>query len=147
MDLTDDLADLRAERESLMTDTCTITRAGTADPNAVPDPVTGLYPVPADETVYPAAGDTSANPGRCSIRVPGTVSASKSRDSAGDEAVMLTAILSVPALAPLVKINDVVTFTASAYNPRLVGQKWVVDGMIPGSRQTAQKVTVSVVVD
>lgn len=132
------VANGRALAESLMTDTCTITRAGVADPDAVPDPVTGLYPVPADSTVYT---------GRCSIRVPGTVSASKSRDSAGDEAVMLTAILSVPALAPLVKINDVVTFTASTYNPRLVGQEWVVDGMIPGSRQTAQKVTVSVVVD
>ena len=121
-----------------MTDTCTITRAGVADPNAVPDPVTGLYPVPADSSVYT---------GKCSVRVPGTVTASRSRESAGDEAVMLTAILSVPALAPLVKIGDIVTFTASTYNPRLVGQKWSVDGMIPGSRQTAQKVTVAVVVD
>lgn len=138
MDLTDDLADLRAEREALMTDSCTITRAGTADPDAQPDPDTGLYPVPADATVYA---------GKCSIRVPGTVSASRSHESAGDEAVMLTAILSVPALAPLIKIGDVISFTSSAYNPRLVGQKWSVAGMIPGSRQTAQKVSVSVVVD
>lgn len=138
VDLTEDLADLRVERESMMTDTCTITRAGIPDPDAVPDPETGLYPVPADDTVYT---------GGCSINVPGTVSASRSRQSAGDEAVMLTAILSVPALAPLVKIGDVITFTSSTYSPRLVGQKWKVGGLIPGSRQTAQKVSVEVVVD
>ena len=134
MDLTADLVRLRAERESLMTDTCEATRAGAPDPGAVRDPGTGLLPEPAGEPIYK---------GCCSIKP----TSSSPVLSAGDEAVVLTAVVSLPVSAPELLVGDRIKWTASAHNPRLVGVVFAVAGLLPTSRPTAQKVTVKVVVD
>lgn len=112
------------------------TRAGTATPGT-PDPVTGLVPAPARTTVYQ---------GPARLRTPGAVSAGRRQESAGDQATLLTTILSVPASAPRLAVNDRVEFLSSA-NSALVGMLFTVSGLIPSSHVSAQRVSVTAVID
>jgi hypothetical protein len=137
MDVSDILADFRADAESLMTDVCVVEREGPPDPGAVIDPVTGKFPDVPFGTVYS---------GVCGTAVQGTVMAGRARQSAGDEVTILRSTLKVPATAPRVLVNDRVTFLSSAFNPALVGVVFTVTGLLPGSHQTSQKVSIQSVV-
>lgn len=138
MNIDAELVELQAEAESMMTDTCIVTRAG--DPSGSPDldPVTGMYPPTATQVVYQ---------GKCSMRVPGSVSAGKTRPSAGDSAALLLTILGIPVSAPTLAVNDDVRLVASQHNPALVGLKYGVTGLLPSTFVTKQKVSVVAVVD
>lgn len=137
MDISDVIRDFRAEAESLMTDACLVEREGPPDPGAVIDPTTGKFPDVPFGTVYS---------GPASLVLQGTVIAGRARESAGDEVTLLRSTLKVPAAAARLLVNDRVTFTASTYNPALVGVVFTVTGLLPGSHQTSQKVSVQSVV-
>lgn len=131
MDLTADLANLRAEAESLMTDTCTITvpssGAGSLDP-------TGWPTNPAGTVIY---SPSSPEKGKCRLRMGGTVSGSSSRAVAADRVFMSQPVLSLPISAPVIPVGALVV-TGSGIRAKVVGQ-------ILGSQMTAQRVTVEVV--
>ena len=137
MDMTLEIAELRVEAESMMTDTCVITR--TVQPIGTPvlDPVTGLYPVVTPQQIYA---------GRCSLRVPG-MSGGRVKTPAGDIASLLIAVLAIPADAPSMKIQDFVLFTASEFDPSLVGVAYRVSGLSLSSHVTKQRATVEAVAD
>jgi hypothetical protein len=136
VDLTADLLYLQAEAESRMLDTCRITRADPDADNAV-DPVTGL----------PAAGTrTTVYEGKCRLRTPGTVSTGSTRQSAGDVITSVTPILSVPISAPAAWVDDRVEMLTSV-NPAVVGLRLTVSGLVPSSQITAQRVSVTAVID
>jgi hypothetical protein len=138
MDISDVLDGFRAEAESLMTDSCRVEREGPPDPGAVIDPVTGLFPDVPFGLVYSGAAQ---------VQLQGTVLAGRARLSAGDEVTLLRSTLKVPALAARLLVNDRVTVTASTYNPALVGVVFTVTGLLPGSHQTSQKVSIQSVVN
>ncbi len=137
MDLTGDIEELQDEAESLMTDTCRITRPGTGEQAGTFNPATGLFTYDAQPQVYS---------GKCMIRVPGTVSTGKARPTAGDEASLLTAIFSIPFDGPRLDVNDDIVFLTSRYNQALVGRHFTVTGLLPGSQITKQRVSVEAVV-
>src|SRR6478609_4330253 len=124
MDIADAVKDLRVEAESLMTDTCVVTRNGTPGGSPTLDPVTGLYPDVTEVTVYT---------GECSVRVPGSATARRPRESAGDEVTMVKAVFAVPATAARLLVNDRVLFTASTFNLNLPGMRFTVTDLLPGS--------------
>jgi hypothetical protein len=138
MDISDVLDSFRAEAESLMTDGCRVEREGPPDPGAVIDPVTGKFPDVPFGLVYLGAAQ---------VQLQGTVLAGRARLSAGDEVTLLRSTLKVPALAARLLVNDRVTVTASTYNPALVGVVFMVTGLLPGSHQTSQKVSIQSVVN
>lgn len=137
MDIADAVADLRAEAESLMTDMCVVTRNGSPGGSPTLDPVTGLYPDVTEVTVYV---------GRCSTRVPGSATARRPRESAGDEVTTVKSVFGVPASAARLLVADRVLFTASTFNPNLPGMRFTVTDLLPGSHQVAQKVSIEAVV-
>lgn len=138
MDISDVLDGFRAEAESLMTDSCRVEREGPPDPGAVIDPTTGKFPDVPFGLVYL---------GVAQVQLQGTVLAGRARLSAGDEVTLLRSTLKVPALAARLLVNDRVTVTASTYNPALVGVVFTVTGLLPGSHQTSQKVSIQSVVN
>jgi hypothetical protein len=138
MDITVEIADLRNEAESMMTDKCVITRSGVPTGIMVLDPATGRYPAIVPVPVYT---------GICSIKIPGTLSTGKRRPSAGDIAELLAAIFSIPWFGPTLQVDDTVVITASSMNPGLPGLVFTVSSLLPGSHITKQRVTVTSVVD
>lgn len=120
-----------------MTDTCVVTRLGAPDPGAVIDPDTGKFPDIPVGTIYS---------GECFTNVQGAVVSGRARRSAGDEAFILRSVLKLPADAPRLLVDDQVVFTASEFNPNLVGLVFHVTGLLPGSHQTAQRVSMQSVV-
>jgi hypothetical protein len=60
--------------------------------------------------------------------------------------LLLATILSVPASAARLVVDDRVEITASV-NPTLVGSVWTVSGLVPSSHMTAQRVQVTAVID
>lgn len=137
MDIVDMVADARAEMETLMTDTCVVSRNGAVVGTPVIDPVTGRFPLPEDVTVYE---------GPCSTRVPSTM-ARRPRVSAGDQVTTVKSVLMVPAAAPPLLVDDRVLFTASAFNGNLPGLLFTVVALMPGSHMASQKVAIEVVVN
>lgn len=136
--MTADIADLQIQAESMMTDICTVFRLGPADPSAVIDPVTGEFPPNLPVVIYD---------GRCSIRVPGTLSTGKTRPSAGDTATLLNTILAIPVAAPTVAVADTVVVTASQFNPHLVGAEFAISSLLPASWVTKQRAALVAVID
>jgi hypothetical protein len=138
MDITVEIADLRNEAESMMTDQCIVTRVGVASGAPVLDPATGKYPVIPPVPVYT---------GMSSIKIPGTVSTGKFRPTAGDVATLLSAIFSIPWFGPRLETEDIILITASMMNPGLAGMEFHVTGLLPGSHITKQRVSVQAVID
>jgi hypothetical protein len=137
MDFTAEIADLRAEFETVMTDTCTVTRNGApSGPPFTPDPVTGLVPTSAAVTVYS---------GPCSTKVPGSGARVRMHESAGDEVHLLFSVLSVPVSAARLLVGDLVTFTGSKFNPNLPGMVFRVTDLMPGSHPVTQRVAIEAV--
>lgn len=133
-----DIADLRMQAESMMTDQCAVSRIGTPVGTPVLDPVTGEYPPNPAVAFYV---------GKCSIRVPGTVSTGKVRPSAGDSASLLNAILAIPVDSPALTVTDTVIITASEFNPALVGMEFTISSLLPASWVTKQRAALSAVID
>ena len=117
----------RRMADDLMVDACTIVRrAGTASFNQV----TGRS-VLASTPVYA---------GRCQVRIP---QAQPATPEAGERtAVVLTAIVKVPVTVVGIQPGDIVTVTASAHDPDLVGRTFRILGLHHKTWSTARKLDV-----
>lgn len=138
MNMGPDIIDLRFQAESMMTDDCILSRTGEPTDTQVIDPITGEYPPNLPVPYYS---------GRCSIRVPGTLSTGKTRPSAGDTATLLNTILAIPVSAPTLEVADTLVITASNFNEHLVGLVFTISSLLPSSWVTKQRAALAVVID
>lgn len=116
----------RVLAESLMTDACTITEAGTGDP--IYDPVTDTYQYPAVTVVYD---------GKCRVRPARTED--RSRDAGADVVTTRSSVISIPMDVTAVSVDAVVLITASAQDPALADTRFRVVGVTKGSQVTARR--------
>lgn len=121
------LAELRAEAESLMLDTCRVERPGAP----IPDGLGGTTRPMA--TIYE---------GKCRVQhvVGRTLSAS---ESVGREYVEQTLSVHLPVGSVDAAVSDVITITASADDPFLVGRTYRVEAPSNKSQATAYRVPVT----
>ncbi len=118
----------RIEAESLMLDTCTITRPGTP----VTDPDTG------DVTNTPITVYT----GKCKVQ---SKDSATSNPEAGEHTfTVVSRQVHIPANSADVQDGDVVTITASRLNSFTVGKQYRVDGFEPDSMDTAARMPVKI---
>lgn len=116
----------RAEAESIMLDTCTITRPG--------EPVTD-----------PDSGDVTSTSmpvytGKC--KVQSKDSATSSPEAGEHTFTVVSRQVHIPANAADVQDGDVVTITASRLNTFTVGKQYRVSGFTPDSFDTAFRLPV-----
>lgn len=117
-----ELAAARADAESLMTDACTVTRAGDE-------------PVLNEDTLEYETGTDPVHAGKC--RVQAGTSLATERE-AGDRLTFGTrVVVSLPLTVDGVESGDLVTVTASAYTPQLVGRAYRVRSVVTKSHPTA----------
>lgn len=116
----------RSEAESLMVDTCTITRPGAP----VTDPDTG-------EVTNPS---TPVYTGKC--KVQSKDSATANPEAGGAVFTVVSRQVHIPANAAEVLDGDVVTITASLLNSFTVGKQYRVAGFTPDSFDTAFRLPV-----
>jgi hypothetical protein len=111
----------RAAAEALMVDTCTIVRNSNASANVE----TGQI-ISTPQTIYT---------GKCRLKLPVAVA----RPEEAGEAQLFTQhpTLSIPATTTGVQVDDIVTITASALMPSLVGRKFHVRAIPGQSHMTA----------
>jgi hypothetical protein len=107
---------LISARMDLMVDECVVTRAPRPDPTAPLDPTTGLPTVRPRSEVYA---------GPCTIADPKDAPQG-GRTVQDDSGVPNERVLRVPHVADL-RPGDLVTVTASAFSPGLVGDRFIVD--------------------
>lgn len=115
----------RLAAQRLMTDNCTITRAGVGEP--VYNPATDTFTNPATTTVYQ---------GKCKIRSRQAMA--NTADAGEDVVVVARRELHLPVTATGVsdvRVNDVATITVST-NPNLAGKRFRISDL--GEDQTHQ---------
>lgn len=112
-----------------MLETCTITRGGGAPTF---DGTTGTYTTPAGTTIYS---------GPCEVQVSDGLTA-QSEDAGGADVTLTRVTVKVPITATGIQIDDVVTITASALDPDLVGQRFTVVAGHAKSFATARRLQV-----
>jgi hypothetical protein len=117
-----EMADARADAESLMTDACTITHD---DATPTLNEETGQY----DST------PTAAYSGKC--RVQAGVGMSAQRDAGDLVTFGNRVVVSLPMTAEGVADGDLVTITAAPFTPQLVGQAYRVRSLLLKSHPTA----------
>lgn len=116
----------RAEAESLMLDTCTITRPG----EPVTDPDTGDVTNPS----------TPVYTGKCKVQSKDSATANP---EAGEATfTVVSRQVHIPANAADVQDGDVVTITASRLNLFTVGKQYRVSGFTPDTFDTAARLPV-----
>lgn len=115
----------QALAESLMTDTCTITRAGAGERTF--NATTNSYTDPADTTVYTGA---------CRVK-PSALSGNTTAQAGEREVSLWPYSVSIP-FAETAELDDVVTVTASA-DPSLVGRTLRVRSVARGTYLTARR--------
>ena len=138
MDVSDVLPDLRAEAESLMTDSVSWTRRGAPVIPVVIDPVTGLPTRNPDVTVF------SGPCRRFSRLLPRK---SGGATSAGDFVTTEVTFAEVPLSAPLLRVGDVGTVTATVDNPNDVGLVLRVVNLVQSTQALRQRALVEAVLD
>jgi hypothetical protein len=128
----------RQAAESLMLDTCRITRPGDGEPVMNPD--TGQYEDPAPVEVYGPA--TAPYFGKCRIPVTNG-SSSFTRNGGADQSFGVGEFpLDVPALAEGLEAGQTVTYVSAADNPALVTPSPMVFGLtepLIASQSTKQR--------
>lgn len=116
----------RVAAEGLMVDACTVTRlngSGTLDPDGL-----SYSGAPAADSIYE---------GKCRVRRTGTQG---DEQQAGDKTIGVTGFLvSLPMTAVGVQLDDLVTVTASALDPDLVGRRLRVSAVTRGTHVTARR--------
>lgn len=122
---------LRAQAESLMIDTCTVTRPG--DP--VTDPETG--------NVTP--GSTPVYSGPCKVQQ--TISQASNPNAGGHAFTVQDSRVDFPVAAGPLMVDDVVTVTASVLDPQLAGSTYRVVELFHKSMATAQRTRVEQVTE
>ena len=121
----------REAAESLMVDACTVTRPGPV----VTDPVTG--------NVTPSS--TPAYTGACKVQQ--TISQASNPTAGGHAFTIQDSRVDVPVSAGPLKVNDVVTITASVLDPQLVGTVFRVVELFHKSMATAQRTRVETIAE
>lgn len=121
----------RALAESLMTDTCTITRAGVG--KGPWNESTGQYDSPAPTTVYS---------GKCRVQIMSGIPAS--RPTTGDRSTTLQeTVLQLPVTSTeSIAVNDVATIVAAVSDASLVGRQFTVYARHEKSQATARRLRV-----
>lgn len=123
--VTSALSFLRRQAESMQDGACVITRAGQGAPAF--DAETGISSGPPPDKVYAGAFRLRSDP-------------AMTRADAGEHDFTLQQyVMSIPASAPTVKVDDVVTITRSPHAPDLVDRTFVVAAIAAGSQQTARR--------
>lgn len=112
-----------------MRDACTIVRGGKA---STFDPATGQYTTPAGTAIYT---------GVCEVQLTDSLSAS-TPDAGGQVAAISRLTVKVPMSVEDVEVDDVVTITASALDPDLVGRTYRVASRFAKSFATARRLEV-----
>lgn len=106
------LARGRAAAEALMVDACTVVRQGTPttnpDTGAVTHPTTSIYSGKCRFQSTSSSGPATAAP----------------QDLGGASVLVSTPVLQLPVAVTTVQPDDLVTCTASAHDPGLVGKTW-----------------------
>lgn len=120
---------LRVQAESLMIDSCTVERPG------------GLV-TDAEGNVAPVL--TPVYAGRCKVQKTATQAANPS--AGGHQFTLQDSRVDFPVGAGPLAVDDVVTLTAAALDPQLVGRLFRVTELFHKSYATAQRTTVSEVV-
>jgi hypothetical protein len=117
----------RARAESLMIDTCTITRRSGP---LTTDPVTGKT----------TAAATPIYTGKCKVQ---SKNGSSSSPEAGEHSfTVVSRQVHIPANSADVRDGDTITITASALNEFTVGRQYIVDGFTPDTFDTAARLPV-----
>ena len=120
------LPELRAHAESMMVDTCTVTRASTGAP--VVDNNNGTVTPAAPATIYA---------GPCRVQLPDAV---EKAEAGGDALSVQAAIISLPiAGSESVAVGDVVTVTSATFDADLAEVDYVVRGLHRKSHATARR--------
>ena len=120
------LPELRIEAESLMVDSCTITRAGAS---GVIDEDTGIVGTDTASEVYS---------GKCRFRPPSVQP--KTTDAGETEWSLAANTLQLPASVTGVQIGDEVT-GASTLNPDIAGRTFTVTGVEQRTHATMRRVS------
>ena len=117
----------RRAAESMMVDTCTITRASAGAP--VVDNNNGTVTPAAPATIYA---------GPCRVQLPDAVE--KAAEAGGDALSVQAAIISLPvAGSEAVAVGDVVTVTSATFDADLAEVDYVVRGLHRKSHATARR--------
>lgn len=116
----------RREAESLMLDTCTITRPG--------DPVTDYNTGDVTNTSTPVYS------GKC--KVQSSNSSTANPEAGGHTFTVVSRQVHIPANAADVQDGDMVTITASRLNAFTVGKQYRVSGFTPDTFDTASRLPV-----
>lgn len=124
----------RDAAESLMTDTCQITKPGTGQ--GPWNPSTGTYDPPPPVEVYN---------GKCRLKTPSVVNPFQA-DGAGTAWQVEQSVLSLPVDATGIESGMTVNYLTAPYNPSLEGRVFGITGPARGSQTTAQRVLVQEVV-
>lgn len=128
------LAEGRAIAESLMTDTCTITRAGTGGAGAF-DTVTGLYATPSRTTIYT---------GKCRVQVKAVVATSANPDAGERLATNQEHELQLPIEGTdTITVGDVAHLDTAVSDSSLVGRVFTVTARHEKSQATARRLRVT----
>lgn len=122
------LPQLQAQAESLMVDTCTITREGEG---WVVDPDTGREVPAPPTTVYE---------GKCKVQT--YEPHERTPDVGGSTEVIQRYHVHVPVTAGPFEVGDVVTITSGANDPTTSGRTFRVAGLHEKTWQTAQRLLV-----
>lgn len=121
-----------------MTDVCVVSRPSLASGELDPD--TWLPADTVESVVYE---------GVCRFRMPGTVSASRTREVSGDMPALSEPVLSVPIGSARLAVGDVAVITAVPDDDPgghlRLGLRMRVIGLVLGTHMTSQRVTVQVV--
>ena len=118
----------RRAAESLMVDSCTVTRPVVGEP----DPMTG-----ADTVTY-----TLVYSGKCEVKAQASLLA-RDAESAGSVVTVQTLTHKTPADSPAFLPGDLIEMDADTFTPRLRGVRLSVDGAHVGTWTTAQRVPVT----
>lgn len=119
----------RSAAESLMADTCTITRVSVGEP--VWNEATMAYDPPPPTTVYT---------GRCRVQLSAAMAATP---EAGERVLVVQrATVSVPMSTTDIRVDDTVTVTAAAHDPDLVGNVYRVRSLFAKTHATARRLEV-----
>jgi hypothetical protein len=127
------LPELRAQAESLMVDACIVTAGGGAP---TWDDANGQWDAPASSTVYE---------GKC--RVQTTLTAEGKPDAGEREWTVQSLAVAVPMSVVGVGIGDIVTVTASEFDPDLVGRVFTVAALAHKTHMTARRLRCEEVTD
>jgi hypothetical protein len=115
----------RRAAEALMADTCTISRGGGS---TVFDPDTGEYVTTVGEAIYTGA-----------CRVKPRDNADQVVEAGGTNVSLFPYVVSVPVGAVAYEVDDLVTVTAGALDPALVGLVLRVRQISVGTHLTARR--------